>query len=112
MADGKSDYVLRLPKDLRGRIKSVSHNDGKSMNSEMLRVLEREFPERPVDYDSLARSILILNAGKRDPAIQELIDAARPAIDGMISGSLPGVSQRHRDLLIREFGNKLTEQET
>lgn len=37
-------FPLRLPAGLRDRIKAVAQRNGRSMNIEVVRVLEREFP--------------------------------------------------------------------
>ncbi|WP_246687065.1 Arc family DNA-binding protein [Mesorhizobium sp. M3A.F.Ca.ET.201.01.1.1] len=38
-------FQLRLPPGLRERIKAVAEANGRSINAEIVRVLEREFPE-------------------------------------------------------------------
>lgn len=40
----KAQYMLRLPEDLRDRIKADSEKNGRSMNAEIVRVLEQAFP--------------------------------------------------------------------
>jgi hypothetical protein len=38
-------YPLRLPDGLRDRIKAAAERNGRSMNTEIIRVLENMFPE-------------------------------------------------------------------
>lgn len=40
--------MLRLPDGMRERIKSAADNNGRSMNAEIVQLLEREYPE-PTD---------------------------------------------------------------
>lgn len=47
-SDKQEQFVVRFPDGLRDRIKLHAENHGRSMNTEMVRVLEREFPETPV----------------------------------------------------------------
>lgn len=37
--------MLRLPEGLRDRIKAASEKNGRSMNAEIVQLLEREYPE-------------------------------------------------------------------
>lgn len=40
----KAQYMLRMPEGLRDRIKSKAEENGRSMNAEIVQVLEREYP--------------------------------------------------------------------
>ena len=40
-----NQFQLRLPDGLRERIKTYAERHGRSMNAEIVRILEREFPE-------------------------------------------------------------------
>lgn len=51
-------YVLRLPDGLRDRIKAYAERHGRSMNAEIVRVLEREFPA-PADVLAEAAPALL-----------------------------------------------------
>ena len=42
---GDDQYMLRMPEGLRDRIKAHCLERGTSINSEIVRVLEHEFPE-------------------------------------------------------------------
>jgi hypothetical protein len=48
-------YVLRMPDGLRDRIKAYAERHGRSMNTEIVRVLEREFPE-PLNWEDKIRA--------------------------------------------------------
>lgn len=73
-AQPQDKYVVRLPDGLRGRIKAHAERSGRSMNTEIVRVLEEAFPalmaepvihfkvfEKLVDGDN-RRTIDIMNA--------------------------------------------------
>lgn len=40
----KAQYMLRLPEGLRDRIKAAADRQGRTMNAEIVRVLERDYP--------------------------------------------------------------------
>lgn len=41
----KAQYMLRMPEGLRDRIKAKAEKHGRSMNAEIVQLLEREYPE-------------------------------------------------------------------
>lgn len=43
-SDKQDQYMVRFPDGLRDRIKKAAEDNGRSMNAEIIRVLEREFP--------------------------------------------------------------------
>lgn len=47
----KAQYMLRMPEDLRDRIKAASERNGRSMNVEIVRLLEREFPKPAMNVE-------------------------------------------------------------
>lgn len=88
-------YVLRLPDGLRDRIKAKSELHGRSMNTEIVRVLEREFPE-PLPLDSRLRDLLgLFNAVRKvrghEGAINELTDGLLETVEGIVSGRVPDI---------------------
>lgn len=98
-------YIIRLPTGLRDRIALAAKKQGRSMNAEIVRVLDHEFPEpfpvedvvhdikRHVDFlrqikgytslDVLADSIdhLLLDISRDDAAPQATRDAVRDFIE-------------------------------
>ncbi|MBM1309067.1 Arc family DNA-binding protein [Sulfitobacter mediterraneus] len=44
-------FVLRLPDGMRDRIKSVADKNGRSMNAEIIRVLDATFPILPKEIE-------------------------------------------------------------
>ncbi|GAJ96171.1 Arc family DNA-binding protein [Rhizobium rhizogenes] len=93
-------YVLRMPDGLRERIKAVAEREGTSMNHEIIRVLERAFPEQwPVDerLDELAQMLAVLSAGRGDPRLDSFIDRFKETVDGIVSGRVTGVDAETRE---------------
>lgn len=93
-------YVLRMPDGLRDRIKAYAERHGRSMNAEIIRVLEREFPEQwPVDdrLIELAKMLNVLSAGRGDPRLDGFIDRFKETVDGIVSGRVTGVDAETRE---------------
>lgn len=47
---GSTQQMLRLPEDLRERVKAAADGNGRSLNSEIVAALEEKFPE-PLPYE-------------------------------------------------------------
>ncbi|WP_455918784.1 Arc family DNA-binding protein [Ensifer canadensis] len=97
---GADQYMLRLPDGLRDRIKAYAERVGTSINSEIVRVLEREWPEQwPVDdrLDELAKMLDVLSAGRGDPRLDEFINKFQETVDGIVSGRVSGVDAETRE---------------
>ncbi len=93
-------YVLRMPDGLRDRIKAYSERQGTSMNYEIIRVLDREFPQQwPVDdrLDELAEMLVILSAGRTDPRLDVFMEKFKETVDGIVSGRVTGVDAETRE---------------
>jgi hypothetical protein len=93
-------YVLRMPDGLRDRIKLYAERQGTSMNHEIIRVLDREFPEQwPVDdrLSQLAEMLDILSAGRGDPRLDTFVEKFRETVDGIVSGRVTGVDAETRE---------------
>lgn len=100
---GNDQYMLRLPDGLRDRVKSYAERRGTSINSEIVRVLEREFPEQWQYSDrlqGLGMAVSILAAAKDDPQINEFIDAFKETIEGIVSGRVIGVPDETRESVL------------
>lgn len=98
-------YVLRLPDGLRDRIKAYAEAHGRSMNTEIVRVLEREFPE-PWTLDARVHQLLgalqILKAagGTKDLVDGLLADVAE-TLEGVASGRVTDVDEKTRKQIER-----------
>jgi hypothetical protein len=110
---GSDQFPLRLPAGLRDRIKAYAAKHGRSMNAEILRVLEREYPEPwPVEerVESLLEMMHILRGGATDERIMQLSERLKETVVGMVSGRIKGldedvlsrVAQRVQDWEIRQ----------
>lgn len=89
-----------FPPGLRDRIKAYAERHGRSMNTEIVRVLEREFPEQwPVDDRllELAKMLNVLSAGRGDPRLDGFIDRFKETVDGIVSGRVTGVDAETRE---------------
>ncbi|WP_156886389.1 Arc family DNA-binding protein [Rhizobium gallicum] len=99
---GADQYMLRFPEGLRDRIKAYAERTGTSMNSEIVRVLEREFPEQwPVDsrFGELIEMVDLLRASKTDTRINEFIEKFDETVVGIVSGRVTGVDAETREAI-------------
>ncbi|MBS1166444.1 MAG: arc-like binding domain protein [Proteobacteria bacterium] len=53
---GSDQFVVRLPEGMREQIKAYADKSGRSMNQEIVRVLDEHFPSPP-DYDDILDAI-------------------------------------------------------
>ncbi|MBZ0124099.1 MAG: Arc family DNA-binding protein [Roseovarius sp.] len=63
-------FVLRLPEGLRDRIKAAAERNGRSMNAEIVQLLERQYPEPmdlPSDQIEAIRALLVEYESEEDP---------------------------------------------
>lgn len=87
-------FQIRLPTGLRDRIKSYAERHNRSMNAEILRILEREFPEpwpvsnRAAEMVDLLR---LLKEGGSDETIGSIVESLDQTIQGILSGRVRGV---------------------
>lgn len=91
---GADQYMLRLPAGLRDRIKAYSERMGTSINSEIVRILEMEFPEQWRVEDKLTElgeMLSVLAAGRKDPRFGEFAEKLEETITGIISGRVTGI---------------------
>lgn len=96
---GADQYMLRFPPGLRDRIKAYAEDQGTSINSEIIRILEREFPEQwPVDerLTRLAEAMSVLAAGRSDPRFDQFITDFEETVEGIVSGRVTGVDAETR----------------
>lgn len=89
-----------MPDGLRDRIKAYADREGTSMNYEIVRVLEREWPEQwPLGkrLQDLADALTLLTAGKSDPRVQNFITDFEETVAGIITGRVTDVAPETRD---------------
>lgn len=90
-------FQLRMPPGLRDRIKIYAERHGRSMNEEIVRLLEREFPE-PWDVNSrifdLLKMLLVIRRGGSDEQIFTLANELEETVRGIISGQVDGVDDK------------------
>ncbi len=66
----KDQFMLRLPDGLRDRVKDAAEKNGRSMNAEIVQLLEREYPEDTYTAeDFLALLATVTNAPSLDDQI-------------------------------------------
>ncbi|MDE3796622.1 Arc family DNA-binding protein [Sinorhizobium meliloti] len=99
-------YVLRLPDGLRDRIKAYAERNGRSMNAEIIRVLEREYPPAWTIAGRVGQMIEVLRglrtAGATEESVERLAAELQETIEGMMSGRVQGVDEVMRER-IRAF---------
>lgn len=74
---GSPQFPLRLPSDMRERIKRAADRSGRSMNAEILQALENAFPAEPT-IDEMAQDILghlkILRRFRGNATLANIVD--------------------------------------
>lgn len=58
-SDKQDQFMLRLPDGMRDRIKAAADKNGRSMNAEIVALLEKHFPPLPTLQDLMRRSTTI-----------------------------------------------------
>lgn len=101
-SDAAERFQVRLPPGLRDRIKAYAERHGRSMNTEIVRILEREFPEQ-IELDKrlehLAEMMNILTAGRRDQRFDKFLSEFEETIRGIVSGRVTGVDLETREAI-------------
>lgn len=97
---GSDQFPLRMPDGLRERIKAYAERQGRSMNAEIVRILEREFPE-PWSLEQRVASLhgLVAMLGATDePAavVEDLASSLRETLQGIVSGRVTGIDDETR----------------
>lgn len=92
-------FQVRLPPGLRDRIKAYAEQHGRSMNSEIVRVLEREYPA-PYPLAERIAGLLTLSRKMRDvlegDAIDEIGGTLLDIVKGIANGTVAGVDDETR----------------
>lgn len=99
----KSDqYLLRLPPGLRDRIQSYADRHDRSLNAEIVRILEREFPE-PWSVvhrlDEAAELAFMLKEGITDERVDRLRDHLHQTLRGIASGQVYDLDDDVREFI-------------
>jgi len=98
-SDQQDQFMLRLPSGLRDRIKAYAKEHNRSMNAEIIRVLEREYPE-PFPLAERIKGLLSLSRKIGDvfegDAIDEIGGTLLDIVQGIASGTVAGVDDETR----------------
>lgn len=92
-------FQIRLPAGLRDRIKAYAESHGRSMNTEIVRVLEREFPETwplSTQITQLVELSSTLQSAIGTDAVNKLGDLLLKTVEGVASGRVRGVDDQTR----------------
>lgn len=99
-------FQIRLPNGLRDRIKAYAERHGRSMNTEIVRVLEREFPE-PWSLESRVSDLLglvaVLGEASAEEAVDKLNHELLETVRGIVSGRVTGVDESMRARIREQF---------
>lgn len=98
-SDAAERFQIRLPPGLRDRIKAYAERHGRSMNTEIVRVLEREFPETWPLSVQITSLVSLSNALKETIGTEEvnkLGDKLLATVEGIASGRVKGVDDATR----------------
>ncbi|MCG7508531.1 Arc family DNA-binding protein [Mesorhizobium retamae] len=97
---GSDQFPLRLPDGLRDRIKTAAENSGRSMNAEIVRVLEEKFPEPWPLNVRIGYLTDLLRALRKvrgyEGAIDALTDEILDTVEGIASGRVPDLDEETR----------------
>jgi hypothetical protein len=94
-----AQYLLRMPPGLRERIKAYADRHGRSLNEEIVRLLEREFPEPWPLHNQITSLIALSNALKETIGSDDLNvlgDTLLKTVEGVASGRVLGVDDTTR----------------
>jgi hypothetical protein len=98
---GSDQFPLRLPEGLRDRIKAYAEEHGRSMNAEIVRILEAKFPE-PISFER--RMALLLDQVRRfaegqspDSQLARLEKAMYSALMDVVGGHVDDVDDATRE---------------
>jgi hypothetical protein len=98
-------FQLRLPPGLRERVKAYADRQGRSMNEEIVRILEREFPE-PWSLEQRVAGLhgLVAMLGATDEPgalVEDLTSSLRETLQGIASGRVSGIDDETRAKVAR-----------
>ena len=105
---GSDQFMLRLPDGLRDRIKAYADRQGRSMNAEIVRTLEREFPEpwaAGARIGELLTMVRILKEGATEERINHLVHELEETLDGIKSGRVKGLGPEARQAISSEYSD-------
>ena len=105
-------FQLRLPPGLRDRIKAYAESKGRSTNAEIVRLLEREFPE-PIYAEThsadLVDQLALLKNGATDESLDKLAKALEETILGIVDGRVRGIDESARQSIRDRYFDLRTE---
>lgn len=92
-------FIIRLPDGMRDRIKTYAEKHGRTMNAEIVRILEREFPE-PIYYERrLSELLTIIKSASCDDDIHKFVREVEATLNEIDSGRIIGISQKAKEHL-------------
>ena len=98
---GSDQFPLRLPDGLRDRIKAAAERNGRSMNVEIVRVLEREFPEPFPLHDRIDQLGTLFSAMLKVQGLERAMDVMseelQEAAEAIVWDKVPEVPDRERE---------------
>ncbi|TIL95210.1 MAG: Arc family DNA-binding protein [Mesorhizobium sp.] len=101
---GADQFPLRLPPGLRDRIKAHADAQGRSMNAEIVRILEREFPEPwtiEERVDQLHGLLTMLGHAAPKDSADEIIKHVHETLTAIATGRTTDVDEDTRGDILR-----------
>lgn len=99
-------FQLRLPPGLRERIKAYADRHGRSMNAEIVRVLENEYPE-PWSVGGRVEQLLdllaILKGGVTNEDISRFVEEVSATVEGVVTGRISGLTEEQTKSMTQLF---------
>lgn len=96
-------FQVRLPSGLRDRIKAYAEKHGRSMNTEIVRILEREFPA-PLSLEARVQDLIglvevVRSRGATEDVIDRLNDELYEMVKGIAVGRVKGLADDFRGVV-------------
>ena len=95
-------FVIRLPKGLRNKIKHLSEQNRRSMNSEIIMVLEKHIQNNLTDTESLARELA--NESERHATAQQFSTESELAAGSELAKRLEALPEEKKLALLELLG--------
>jgi hypothetical protein len=96
---GSEQVMIRLPDGMRDRIRLAAEKHGRSMNAEIVSVLELHFPE-PFSFEKRLSDLLILARGLKllpnIASVEALTEELEKTIEGIAHGQAPDLGEEAR----------------
>lgn len=110
---GADQFPLRLPEGLRDRIKAAAEKNGRSMNVEIVTVLEEKFPDpQPLDsrVGALLELVTVLQSNLNTKSVNSVVEKIVDTLHSAALGRIAGIPDEVRDSIRDQLDDWLVDQ--